>query len=130
MLGQIFKIIGSRKAQKIISSKKIKNTKIFVLCLKIMFTGMFFDLDSKFVVNDLKNSEKLKKFFEVEEVPEISYIQNYFSKITEEQLLETKNRILNQFKTFKRRKSMIFIVDATPVDLDFNTHRKKRAKNT
>lgn len=128
LLGQIFKIIGSRKAQKIISSKKIKNTKMFVLCLKIMFTGMFFDLDNKFVVDDLKNSEKLRKFFEVEEVPEISYIQNYFSKITEEQLLETTNRILNQFKTFKRRKSMTFIVDATPVDLDFNTHRKKKTK--
>lgn len=128
LLGQIFKIIGSRRTQKIISSQKIKNSPMFILYLKIIFTGMFFNLDTNFVVNDLKNSAKLRKFFEIEEVPETSYIHNYFSKLTEKQILEITNRILNQTKIRKRRKIMTFIVDATPVDLDFNVKRKKKTK--
>jgi hypothetical protein len=31
----------------------IKNGSMFVSCLKIMFTGMFFDLNMNFIVNEL-----------------------------------------------------------------------------
>jgi hypothetical protein len=128
MLGEIFKIIESKKAEKVIGSFGVKNIDMFVLCLKIMFTGMFFGLDINFIVNDLKNLEKLRKFFKIEEVPESSYIYNFFSKFSEEQILEISNRILNTVKIFKRRKQMVYVVDATPVDLDFNTNRKKKTK--
>jgi len=128
MLGEIFKIIDSRATEKIIGSFGVKNISMFVLCLKIMFTGMFFGLDINFIVNDLKNIEKLRKFFNIEEVPESSYIYNFFSKFSEEQILNISNRILNTIKTFKRRKQMVFLVDATAADLDFNTQRKKKTK--
>jgi hypothetical protein len=128
LLGEIFKIIDSRVSQKIIASREVKNIPMFVLCLKIMFTGMFFDLNIDFIVNDLKNSEKLRNFFNIEEIPETLYIYKYFSTLTEEQVLKIANRILNTLKTYKRRRQMVFIVDATPVDLDFNKNRKKRTK--
>ena len=128
MLGEIFKIIDSKKTEKVIGSYGVKNISMFVLCLKIMFTGMFFGLDINFIVNDLKKLEKLRKFFNIEEVPESSYIYNFFSKFSEEQILKISNRILKIFKNFKRRKQMIYVVDATPVDLDFNVARKKRTK--
>ena len=128
MLGEIFKIIGSKKTEKIIGSFGVKNIKMFVLCLKIMFTGMFFGLDINFIVNDLKNLEKLRKFFNIEEVPETPYIYNFFSKFSEEQILEITNRILKTVKIFKRRKQLTYVVDATPVDLDFNTKRNKKTK--
>jgi hypothetical protein len=128
MLDEIFKIIDSRKAEKIIGSFGVKNIRMFILCLKIMFTGMFFGLDINFIVEDLKNLEKLRKFFNIEEVPESSYIYNFFSKFSEEQILEITNRILNTEKTFERRNQMTFVIDATPVDLDFNIKRKKKTK--
>jgi hypothetical protein len=128
MLGEIFKIIDSKKAERIIGSFSVKNTSMFVLCLKIMFIGMFFGLDINFIVNDLKNLEKLRKFFDIEEVPETSYIYTFFSKFTEEQILKISNRILNTIKISKRRKQMTYVVDATPVDLDFNINRKKKTK--
>jgi hypothetical protein len=128
LLEQVFKIIDSRKSEKIIASYGVGNVEMFVLCLKIMFTAMFFGLDIKFIVNDLKNLEKLRNFFNIEEVPEPSYIYNYFSKLTEEQILKISNRILNSFKTYKNRKQMTYLVDATPVDLDFNIKSRKKTK--
>ena len=38
------------------------------------------------------------------------------------------NRILNSRNRVKRRGKKIFIVDAIPVDLDFNFHRNKKTK--
>ncbi len=129
LLGEIFKIIDSRISQKIIASQKVENIQMFVLSIKIMFLGMFFNLNINFIVNELENSEKLRNFFNIEEIPETSYINNYFSNLTEDQILKISNRILNTFKIQKRRKNMVFVVDATPVDLDFNTNSKKKTKD-
>ncbi len=128
LLKEIFKIIDSRKSQEIIASKRVTNIHMFVLTLKIMFTGMFFGLDTSFVVNELKNSSELRKFFNIGEVPETSQVYEFFNRLNTNQCLEIANRILNQNKSFKRRSKMTFIVDATPVDLDFNINRKHRNK--
>jgi hypothetical protein len=128
LLGEIFKIIDSRISRKIIASQNVKNIEMFVLSLKIIFTGMFFDLNTNFIINNLNNNKKLRNFFNIEEIPETTYINNYFSDISEEQTLNISNRILNSFKIKKRRKNMVFIVDATPIDLDFNINRTKKTK--
>ena len=101
---------------------------MFVLTLKILFTSIFFGLDVNFVVNELKNSSELRKFFNINEVPETSQVYEFFNRLNTNQCLKIANRILNQNKTFKRRSKMTFIVDATPMDLDFNINRKHRSK--
>lgn len=128
LLKEIFKIIDSRKSREIIASKRVTNINMFVLTLKIIFTSIFFGLDVNFVVNELKNSFELRKFFNIREVPETSQVYEYFNRLNTNQCLEIANRILNNNKSFKRRSKMTFIVDATPVDLDFNINRKHRSK--
>lgn len=43
-------------------------------------------------------------------------------------LIKALNRILNSRNRVKRRGKKTFIVDATPVDLDFNFYRNKKKK--
>lgn len=42
--------------------------------------------------------------------------------------MKALNRILNSRNYVKRREKKTFIVDATPVDLDFNFNRNKKTK--
>lgn len=42
--------------------------------------------------------------------------------------MKALNRILNSRNCVKRRGKKTFIVDATPVDLDFNFNRNKKTK--
>ena len=42
--------------------------------------------------------------------------------------MKALNRILNSRNRVKRREKKIFVVDATPVDLDFNFNRNKKTK--
>jgi hypothetical protein len=122
------KLLILKKLKKSLGLLGLKTLKCLFCVLKSCFTGMFFGLDINFIVNDLKNLEKLRKFFKIEEVPESSYIYNFFSRLKEEQILKISNRILKTVKIVKRRKQMTYVVDATAVDLDFNTERKKKTK--
>jgi len=128
LLEKIFKIIGSRKSSTIIASKGVKNTNMMILSIKILFTAIFFNTTIEFVVSELKNDKKLHKLFQINEVPGALQISEFMSRFKPETYVKITNSILMQTKPIKRRGTRTFIVDATPVDLDYNTKRKHRSK--
>ena len=128
LLERIFKIIGSRKSKTIISSKGVKNINTMILSIKIIFTAIFFNTTVEFVVKELKRDKKLRKFFQITEVPQAVQVSEFLSRFKAETFIKIVNSILMQTKPLKRRGKLTFLVDATPVDLDYNTKRKKRSK--
>jgi hypothetical protein len=129
LLDKIFKIIGSRKSRMIISSKGIKNVNMMVLSIKIIFTAIFFDITVEFVVEELKRDKKLRKFFEIQDdVPSATQVSEFLSRFSSDTYVKIVNSVLMNVKPLKRRGKRTFIVDATPVDLDYNIKRKKRSK--
>lgn len=128
LLGKIFKIIGSRKAKIIMASKGIKNVNMMILSIKVIFIAIFFNTTVEFVVGELKRSRKLRKFFEIDEVPDALQISEFLSRFKADKYIKIVNSILIQTKPLKRRGKRTFIVDATPVDLDYNIKRKTRSK--
>ena len=44
-------------------------------------------------------------------------------------MVKALNRILNSRNYVRKREKKLFIVDATPVDLDINFHRNKKTKD-
>ena len=103
LLDEIFKIIGSRKSKMIITSKGIKNVNMMVLSIKIIFTAMFFDIDVEFVVEELKRDKKLKKFFEISDVPEAVQISEFLSRFSSDTYVKIVNSVLMNVKPLKRR---------------------------
>ena len=128
LLSKIFKIIGSRKSKTIIASKGVRNINMTILSIKIIFTAIFFNITIEFVVSELKRDKKLQKFFKTNEVPNAVQISEFISRFKPETFLKITNSILMQTKPIKRRGKRTFIVDATPVNLDYNIQRKHRSK--
>ena len=128
LLEKIFKIIGSRKSRTIIASKGVKNINMMILSIKITFTAIFFNTTIEFVVSELKRDKKLQKFFQINEVPSALQISEFISRFKPDTYVKITNSILMQTKPIKKRGNRTFIVDATPVDLDYNTKRKHRSK--
>jgi len=128
LLGKIFKIIGSRKSKTIMGSKGITNVNMMILSIKIIFTAIFFNTTVEFVVQELKRDKKLRKFFEISDVPDALQISEFLSRFNSDTYIKIINSILINTKPLKRREKLTFIVDATPVDLDYNVKRKHRSK--
>ncbi len=128
LLSKIFKIIGSRKSKTIMASKGIKNVNMMILSIKVVFTAIFFNTTMEFVVQELKRDKRLLKFFEISDVPDALQISEFLSRFESDKYVKIINSILLNTKPLKRREKLTFIVDATPVDLDYNVKRKTRSK--
>ena len=130
LLKKIFKIIDSRKSLEILASYGFKNLNKQIFTFKIIFISMFFGLDIPFILNELDSKKELREYFKISEVLTADQLYKIFSQQNPENLLKALNRILNHQNRVKRRGKKTFIVDATPIDLDFNFNRKiKRQKN-
>ena len=110
------------------ASKEVKNVNMMILSLKIIFTAIFFNTTMEFVVHELKRDKRLRKFFEISDVPNALQISEFLSRFNLINTLKSLNSILINTKPLKRRGKLTFIVDATPVDLDYNVKRKHRSK--
>ena len=128
LLKEIFKIMDSRETFEILASFGFKNLDKQVFTFKIIFISMFFGLDIPFILSELESKENLRKYFNISEVLSANQVYKIFSLQNPEKLMKTLNRILNSRNRVKRRGKKTFIVDATPVDLDFNFHRNKKTK--
>ena len=130
LLKEIFKIMDSRKSAEILASCGFKNLNNQIFTFKIIFISMFFGLDIPFILNELDSKKELREYFKISEVLTADQVYKIFSQQNPENLLKALNRILNHQNRVKRRGKKTFIVDATPIDLDFNFNRKiKRQKN-
>ena len=128
LLKKIFKIMDSRKSLQILASHGFKNLDKQIFVFKIIFISMFFGLDIPFILNKLESKKELREYFKISEVLTADQVYKIFSQQNPENLLKALNRILNHQNRVKRRGKNTFIVDATPVDLDFNFNRNKKTK--
>ena len=128
LLKEIFKIMDSRKSAEIFASCGFKNLNKQIFTFKIIFISMFFGLDIPFILNEFESKKELRKYFKISEVLTADQVYKIFSQQNPEDLLKALNRILNHQNRVKRRGKKTFIVDATPVDLDFNFNRNKKTK--
>jgi hypothetical protein len=128
LLGKIFKIIDSKKSRTIIASKGGRNLNMMILSIKIIFTAIFFNITVEFVVSELRRDKKLRKFFKINDVPNAVQVSEFLARFKPDTYIKMVNSILMQTKPLKRRGKRTFVVDATPVDLDYNIQRKNRSK--
>ena len=82
----------------------------------------------QFILNELESKKELRDYFNISEVLTADQIYKTLSLQGPEKLLKALNRILNHQNSVKRRGKKTFIVDATPIGLDFNFNRNKKTK--
>ena len=124
LLDSIFIIIDSREVKQELARNGIKPVNTFIKAMKIRFISMFFDIDIKYVVNEINNSPKLREQWRIKSILDYNKLSEAFSEWDSEQILEFVLKIINkQFIKSKRGKRTI-IVDATPIILDINLEKK------
>lgn len=128
MLKEIFNFIDSRKSKEIISSFGTSPIETFRNDLKIRFISIMFNYELSFVIDELNNNSRLRKFCGIKQVPTVKSIETRFSRFNLEQYVNIMNKLIKTNFKRKNNRKMTFIVDATPVDVDYNTDRKHRTR--
>ena len=124
ILGNVFEIIESDKSKNVLSRMGFKNRQMCVICIKIFFMSLYFNYEFSKVIYELNNKRKLRKFSKIYEVPTEEQVSEYFSRFDIKQYYDMVNGMLRRY--FKPHKVIPdeYIVDATPVECDFNIVKK------
>lgn len=125
LLEKIFKIIDDKRALDIYARNGVKNCKMMVICIKIIFLSMFFDYTVTGVIDEVNRDFKLKKFLKIEgDVPTADQVFEYMSRYSPLQYNNIFNSVLSVFYNKKRNRRNTYIIDATPVACDINIVKK------
>jgi len=129
LLEQVLAVVSTRRAQQEFSKYEITPIKTATLAMKIAIIAMFFSVDYAFVIRELKNRKKLRRFVGIKEVPSVETVYSTLSKIDENQFVSLIIGILNSCCNWRRRHGMnTFLVDATAITLDLNWFKRTYSK--
>lgn len=124
LLNSIFIIIDSPECRRVLSQNGLKPINSVINLIKIRFISMFFEIDIKYVVDEVNNSFELRKYWGFKYRLDYNNLSKLLSKFNSNQLLEFVLKFINkQFIPSKRGKKTI-IMDATSIKLDINLDKK------
>jgi hypothetical protein len=122
----ILKAIGSGRAKKTASRLKIPDVKRFIDIMKVIVIADLFERAYSDFISELEENEKLKRFVDVKEIPDLEYLYKLHSKL-DIKTISTFFRGLFKVSTRRRQKGRRYIlIDATPIKIDLNTWRNRR----
>ena len=99
----------------------LENISMMVICIKILFTGLYFDYPVSKVVDELNRDNRLKKFLNIDgDVPEISKVYEYISRYSSDKFVKIVNSLLKTFNKKNKNPYNKYIVDGTGVECDIN----------
>jgi hypothetical protein len=129
LLEQVLAVMLIRRTQQEFSKYEITPIKTAAEAMKISILAMFFSVDCAFVVQELKNRKKLRKFMGIDQVPSVDTVYNILSRFDEIQFISLVTGILNSCCKWKRRRGMnTFLVDSTAISLDLNWFKRTYSK--
>jgi len=126
LLDNIFISIDSREFRQELARNGMKPINRTIKAIKVRIIGMFFDVDIKYVVNEINNSPELRKQWRFKSTLDYNELSKHYSKLDSEQILEFVIKFINkQFIKGERGRKTI-IIDGTPIILDINLEKRYR----
>ena len=124
LLDSIFKIMDSREIKQELSRNGLTPVNSVIKAMKIRLISMFFDTDSKYVVDEINNSFKLREQWGIKSILDYKKFSKLLSRLDSDSILEFVLKVSNKrFIKCKRGRKTI-LVDATPIMLDINLDKK------
>ena len=121
LLSKVLINVEDKKNNHVFSENGFKNIQMMIVCLKIVFTSMFFDYDVSGVIRELNNGKKLKHFLKIHgDIPTEAQVYEYLSRYSPETYDKISNSFFKQFLKTNKRHVSDLIVDATSVACDIN----------
>ncbi|MBR1610700.1 MAG: transposase [Methanobrevibacter sp.] len=124
-MDKVFINIDDKKNRHIFSENGIKNIKMMITCIKIVFLSKFYDYPVSRVIYEISIDNRLKRFLKIEnEVPSEAQVYEYLSRYSPDQYNNISNSFFKLFLKLNKSRKSDWIVDATPVACDINILKK------
>ena len=125
LLDKVFINIDDKKNRHIFSENGIKNIKMMITCIKIVFLSKFYNYPVSRVIYEIRIDKRLKRFLKIEdEVPSEAQVYEYLSRYSPDQYNNISNSFFKLFLKLNKSRKSDWIVDATPVACDINILKK------
>ena len=125
LLDKVFINIDDKKNRHIFSENGIKNIKMMITCIKIVFLSKFYNYPVSRVIYEISIDKRLKRFLKIEdEVPTEGQVYEYLSRYSPDQYNNISNSFFKLFLKLNKHNKSDWIVDATPVACDINILKK------
>ena len=125
LLDKVFINIDDKKNRHIFSENGIKNIKMMISCIKIVFLSKFYNYPVSRVIYEINIDRRLKRFLKIEdEVPSEGQVYEYMSRYSPEQYNNISNSFFKLFLKLNKNNRSDWIVDARPVACDINILKK------
>lgn len=128
LLSDILNIFDLRSTKQILSQYEILPLEKSIPALKIVLTSMYFCLEISYVVRELEDKRKLRKFMRIKSVPSEDEVYSIMSCFDPEQFINFVIVLLNNVCSRRKRGLSQIIIDSTDIDLDLNWFKRKISK--
>lgn len=122
LLKRVFDVIGDRKSQEVYARYGVKNIKMMIFTLKVIYISMFFNYNITDTLYEINKDPRLKKFIDYQgDIPAEYQVYNYLSYYTSNTINNITNSLLKNLNNGYKNRYHTLIVDATPICCDINT---------
>jgi len=128
LLSEILNIFDLRSTKQILSQYEILPLEKSIPTLKIVLTSMYFCLEISYIVKELQDRKKLRKFMKIKSVPSEDEVYSIMSSFDPDKFIDLVVVLLNNVCSRRKRGLSQIIIDSTDIDLDFNWFKKKITK--
>ena len=117
-----------RSTKQILAQYKLLPLEDSIPALKIVITSMYFCLEISYVVRELKDKRKLRKFMRIKSVPSEDEVYSIMSSFDPDQFINFVIGLLNNVCSPRKKGLSQIIIDSTDIDLDLNWFKRKISK--
>lgn len=128
LLLDILNIFDLRSTKQILSQYEILPLEKSIPALKIVLMSMYFRLEISYVVRELEDKKKLRKFMRIKSVPSEDEVYSIMSSFDPKQFINFVIGLLNNVCSRRKRGLSQIIIDSTDIDLDLNWFKRKISK--
>lgn len=128
LLSEILNVFNLRSTKQILAQYKLLPLEDSIPALKIVITSMYFCLEISYVVRELKDKRKLRKFMRIKSVPSEDEVYSIMSSFDPDQFINFVIGLLNNVCSPRKKGLSQIIIDSTDIDLDLNWFKRKISK--
>jgi hypothetical protein len=128
LLSEILNVFDLRSTRQILAQYKILPLEKSVPSLKIVILSMYFCLEISYVVRELNEKRKLRKFMKIKSVPSEDEVYSIMSSFDPDQFINFIIGVLNNICSRRKRGKNQIIIDSTDINLDLNWFKRKISK--
>lgn len=128
LLSEILNVFDLRSTKQILSQYQILPLEKSIPALKIVILSMYFCLEISYVVRELNEKRKLRKFMRIKSVPSEDEVYSIMSSFDPDQFIDFIIGVLNNICSRRKRGRSQIIIDSTDINLDLNWFKRKISK--